>query len=57
MIHDSIVDEIHKIRREHAERFNFDINRMCEDYRKKEKESKLKLVSRSPKRLLKSTGS
>ena len=57
MIQDAIVDEIHKIRRKHAESFNFDINAICDDYRKKEKKSKLKLVALPPKRFLKQTGS
>ncbi len=57
MINDPIVAEIHKIRREHAEKFSFDVAAICAEYREQEKKSKLKLVSRSPKQPLKQTGS
>lgn len=49
MIIDPIVEEIHKIRREHAAKFNFDVAAICADYRKREKRSQLNLVSCSPK--------
>jgi len=57
MINDPIVEEIHKIRREHASKFDFDVAAICADYRQREKQSKLQLVSHSPKRRLKQTGS
>lgn len=50
MIRDSIVEELHQIRRAHAEEFKFDLNAICEDYRKQEKESKMRVVSLPPKR-------
>ncbi len=56
MIHDPIVEEIHKVRKEHAEKFRFDIAAICADYRKRQKQSTLKLISRPPKPLLKQTG-
>ena len=49
MIKDPIVEEIHKLRREHAAKFNFDVAAICADYRKREKHSKLNLVSCTPK--------
>ena len=57
MIKDPIVEEIHKIRHEHAAKFNFDVAAICADYRKREKQSKLHLVSRSPRQPLRQTGS
>ncbi len=57
MIKDTIIDEIHKVRRQHGEKFNFDVKAICEDYRKEEKESKLMLTTLPPKKPLKKTGS
>jgi len=57
MIEDPIVEEIHKIRREHAAKFGFDVAAICADYREREKKSKLKVVSRPPKPILESTES
>lgn len=39
MIDDPIVDEIRRIRRAYAERFNNDLHAICEDLRKQERES------------------
>ena len=39
MIDDPIVDEIRRIRREYAERFNNDLHAICEDLRRQERES------------------
>lgn len=50
MIRDSIVEELHQIRRTHAEEFKFDVNAICEEYRRQEKQSKLQVVSLPPKR-------
>ena len=57
MIDDPIVEEIHKIRREHAAQFNFDVAAICADYREREKRSKLKVVSRPPRLIPESTES
>ncbi len=57
MIDDPIVEEIHQIRRKHAAEFNFDIAAICDEYRRLEKQSKLKLVSHPPKQPLKQTES
>ena len=56
MITDPIVEKIHKIRREHAKKFNFNVAAICAEYREREKQSKLRLVSRPPKQPLKQTG-
>jgi hypothetical protein len=57
MIEDPIVEEIHEIRRAHAAKFNFDVAAICADYREREKQSKLKVVSRLPKPIQESTES
>jgi hypothetical protein len=48
---DPIVEEIRKIREEHAARFNYDIDAIFEDFRKNEKESGLPLVTLQPRRI------
>jgi hypothetical protein len=35
---DPIVEEVRKHRDEHARKFNYDLNLICEDYRKNRKE-------------------
>ena len=50
---DPIVEEIRKIREEHAARFNYDIHAIFEDIKRSERESGLKLVSLPPKRVAK----
>ena len=57
MIEDPIVEEIHKIRREHAAKFNFDVAAICADYRAREKKSKREVISRPPKLIPESTES
>ena len=57
MIKDPIVEEIHKIRYEHAAKHNFNVAAICAEYREREKQSKLNLVSRPPKQPLKQTES
>ena len=39
MIDDSIVNEIRQISRAYAEQFDFDLHAMCEDLRRRERES------------------
>ena len=46
---DPIVEEIRRIRQEHAARFNFDLDAIFEDLKEKERRSKRKMVSRPPK--------
>ncbi len=51
MWHDPIVDEIHKIREEHAQKFNFDLKSIYGDLKKREKKSGVQTVSLPIKRL------
>ena len=46
---DPIVEEIRRIRQEHAARFNFDLDAIFEDLKEKERQSKRKIVSRPPR--------
>ena len=48
---DPIVEEIRRIREEHAARFNCDIDAIFEDFRKSERESGLPLVTLQPRRI------
>jgi hypothetical protein len=47
---DEIVEEIHKIREEYAKLFNYDLDAIFADLRKKQAESGREVVSLSPKR-------
>jgi len=49
MIEDSIVEEVRRIRDEYAKRFNYDIEAMFEDLRKREAESGREVVSFPPR--------
>lgn len=42
---DEIVDEVRRVRNEHAEKFNYDVSAICADIRQKQAESKRKIVS------------
>jgi hypothetical protein len=42
---DPIVDEIRRIRHEHAKRFGFDLDAIFDDLKEKERRSKRKIVS------------
>lgn len=53
MIKDPIVEEIHQTRRENAEKLNFSMEAIYQQFRALEKKSRLKQVSLPPKRLLK----
>ena len=46
---DPIVDEIRKIRKEHTDKFNGDLHAICEDLRRRERESGRKFVSYPPR--------
>ncbi|MFQ6091071.1 MAG: hypothetical protein ACE5OR_00055 [bacterium] len=46
---DPIVEEIRKIRQRHAEKFNYDLDAIFQDLKDKERQSKRKVVSLSPK--------
>ena len=45
MNHDEILEEIHKIREEHAKSFNYDIKAICGDWRKRQAQSGRKFVT------------
>lgn len=49
MTQDSIIQEIRKYRDEYAKKFDYDIEAMGRDLRKRQKASGRKLVKRSPK--------
>ncbi len=42
---DPIVDEIHKLRKEFAEKFDYDVDAMFEDLRQKQVQNNHKIVS------------
>lgn len=42
---DEIVEEVRKIRNEHAAKFDYDISAICADIRRKQKESGRKVVT------------
>jgi hypothetical protein len=50
MWQDEILDEIHKIREDHAKSFNYDLDAMFADWQKKQSEGGKEVVSLSPKR-------
>ena len=50
MLNDPIVEEIRKIRDEHAARFNYDIDAIFEDIKRSEQELGLPLVTLPPNR-------
>jgi hypothetical protein len=54
---DPIVEEVRKIREAHASKFNYDLKRICQDLKEKEKKYGNRVVSLPPKYLLKATGS
>jgi hypothetical protein len=49
MLQNEILDEIHKIREEHAESFNYDLEAMFADWQKRETESGREVVDLSAK--------
>lgn len=52
MWQDEILDEIHKIREEHAKSFNYDLDAMFADWQKRQSEGGREVVSLPPKRCL-----
>lgn len=50
---DPIVEEIRRYRKEHADAFDHDLNRIVEDLRKRERASQEVLLNPGPKKLLK----
>ncbi len=49
MYTDPIVEEVHRIRRKHAEAFGNDLHAMCESLRKAQAASGHRVVSRPPR--------
>ncbi|WP_347273982.1 hypothetical protein [Candidatus Kuenenia sp.] len=45
MYNDPIIEEIHKYREKHAAKFNYDIKKIVNYYRKQQNESSKKIVS------------
>ena len=45
MWRDEILEEIHKIREEHAKAFNYDLQAICDDLRRKQAESGRQIIS------------
>ena len=57
MIEDPIVEEVRNYRLEHAAKYGNNLERIILDFRKKEHESKRKVLNPGPKILLRKTGS
>lgn len=49
MFRDQIVEEVRAIRQKHAALFNYDLRKIAEDLRKKEKQAARRVVSFPPK--------
>lgn len=49
MLRDPIVEEVHRIRQEHAEAFGHDLHAMCESLREAQATSGHKIISRPPR--------
>ena len=52
MWQDPIVEEVRKVRQEHAVKFSFDLKAIFADLKKQEKKSSRKFVTFEPKRTL-----
>lgn len=48
---DAIVEEVHATREHHARKFNFDMEAIVEDLRRRQEKSEREVVSFSPKRV------
>ncbi|MFM8332491.1 MAG: hypothetical protein ACKN9T_12445 [Candidatus Methylumidiphilus sp.] len=48
MWQDPIIEQIHRIRDEYAQKFDYDLHAICEDLRKKQLDSGVKAISRPP---------
>ena len=51
MWNDPLVEEIHKIREEHARKFKLDLNAIYNDWKQQEKDSDVRTVPAKVKRL------
>jgi len=43
---DEVLEEIHRVREEHAKSFNYDLKAICADLRKRQAESGRQIISR-----------
>lgn len=50
MWQDEILEEIYRIREEHAKSFDYDLRAICEDWRRKQAQSGRKFVTLTPER-------
>jgi hypothetical protein len=50
MWNDPIVEEVRKVRNEHAKKFNYDLQAIAADLKKQQKASKRKFVTLPPKK-------
>ena len=50
MWNDPIVEEVRKVRNEHAEKFNYDFGAIVADLKKQQKGSKRKFITLPPKK-------
>jgi len=50
MWEDEVLEELHRIREEHAKSFNYDFDAICADWLRKQAESGRTLVSLQPKK-------
>jgi hypothetical protein len=48
---DPIVEEVRRIRHEHATKFNYNIHEICEDMRRRERESGRTYLTLPPRRI------
>ena len=48
MWQDEILEELHRIREEHAKSFNYDMKAICADWRRQQAESGRKFVTLTP---------
>ncbi|MGK7933375.1 MAG: hypothetical protein AB4041_18350 [Microcystaceae cyanobacterium] len=46
MWQDKVLEEIYKIREEHAKSFNYDLDTICEDLRQKQAKTKRKVIKK-----------
>ena len=50
MWRDPIVEQVRRVREEHAARFGYDLSKICQDFKEQEKRSRRKVVSLAPRR-------
>ena len=49
MWRDPIVEAVRRVREAHAARFDFDLSRICQDFKEQQKRSRRKVVSLAPR--------